>query len=77
MTIHQPTWLAAGNPAANGPTTAAVTAVPITATPSDWPTCRLVEATAAATPAWASGMPETAELVIGALTSPKPIPKSR
>ncbi len=30
---------------------------------------------AAATPAWARGMPETAALVIGALTKPKPTPK--
>ena len=30
---------------------------------------------AAATPAWARGIPETAALVIGALTKPKPMPK--
>ena len=30
---------------------------------------------AAATPAWARGMPETAALVIGAFTSPNPMPK--
>ncbi|MBR7676805.1 hypothetical protein KDA82_28125, partial [Streptomyces daliensis] len=28
------------------------------------------------TPAWERGMPETAELVMGALTRPKPMPKS-
>ena len=31
---------------------------------------------AAATPAWARGMPETAVLVIGAFTNPNPIPKT-
>ena len=36
------------------------------------PTCRLVEATAAAVPAWARGMPDTAVFVIGAFTSPNP-----
>lgn len=55
------------------PTPAASTA-PTTATPSVWPSWRLVEATAAATPAWARGMPETAVLVMGALTKPKPTP---
>ena len=49
---------------------------PTTATPRVWPTCRDVEAMAAATPAWARGMPETAVLVIGAFTKPKPIPKT-
>ena len=52
-----------------------VTAAPTTATPRDWPTWRLVEAMAAATPAWARGMPDTAVLVIGAFTMPVPIPK--
>jgi hypothetical protein len=33
-------------------------------------------AIAAATPAWARGMPDTAAFVIGALTKPKPIPKT-
>jgi EmrB/QacA subfamily drug resistance transporter len=49
---------------------------PITATPRVEPSWRLVEATAAATPAWARGIPETAVLVIGALTKPKPTPNS-
>ena len=48
---------------------------PTTATPSVIPTCRLVEATAAATPAWAGGIPETAVFVIGGFTSPEPSPK--
>ncbi len=58
----------------DAPTPAASTA-PTTATPRVWPSWRLVEATAAATPAWARGMPETAVLVMGALTKPKPTPK--
>ena len=51
------------------------TSEPTTATPRVWPIWRDVEAMAAATPAWARGMPETAALVIGALTKPKPMPK--
>jgi len=43
--------------------------------PSAVPVCRLVEAIAAATPACAGGMPETAVLVIGGFTEAKPIPK--
>ncbi len=35
-----------------------------------------MEATAAATPAWALGIPDTAVLVIGAFTNPKPMPNS-
>ena len=53
-----------------------VTIAPTTATPSVWPTCRDVVAMADATPAWARGIPDTAALVIGALTKPKPSPKS-
>src|SRR5689334_18488129 len=75
--IHQPTWLAAANPGVAAPRTPEATAAPITATPSDPPTCRLVEAIAAATPAWLVGMPDTAVLVIGAFTIPKPMPNSR
>src|SRR6266567_2970428 len=48
---------------------------PVTATPRDEPICLLVEATAPATPACSIGMPDTAVLVIGALTSPHPMPK--
>src|SRR5204863_5931222 len=51
------------------------TSAPTTATPSVWPTWRDVVAIAAATPACARGNPETAALVIGALTNPKPMPK--
>src|SRR5579884_2822150 len=54
----------------------AAIAAPITAMPSAEPTWRLVAATAAATPAWARGRPETAVSVIGALTKPKPRPNS-
>ena len=50
---------------------------PITATPSVMPTCRLVEATAAATPACEGGIPETAVLVIGGLTMPAPSPNTK
>ena len=52
------------------------TIAPTTATPSVWPTCREVVAIAAATPAWARGIPDTAAFVIGALTNPKPSPKT-
>ena len=48
---------------------------PVTATPMDDPTWRPVEAIAPATPACSFGMPETAVLVIGAVTRPQPIPK--
>ena len=48
----------------------------MTATPSDEPTCLLVEATPAATPACDRGMPETVLFVIGAFTMPKPSPNS-
>ena len=49
---------------------------PTTATPSVWPNCREVVAIAEATPAWARGIPDTAAFVIGALTNPKPSPKT-
>ena len=49
---------------------------PTIATPIAWPNWREVVAIAAATPAWARGIPETAALVIGALTNPKPRPKT-
>src|SRR3954452_10705825 len=74
--IHQPTWLAAAKSSAVGPRTPETTAAPITATPSEPPTCRLVDATAAATPACARGMPDTAVLVIGALTIANPNPNT-
>jgi len=47
-----------------------VTAEPMTAMPRAEPIWRLVEATAAATPARLRGMPETAEMVIGGFTMP-------
>jgi hypothetical protein len=40
------------------------------------PTWRLVEATEAATPACARGMPDMAVLEMGGLTNPKPTPKT-
>jgi hypothetical protein len=47
---------------------------PVTATPTAAPVWRKVEAIAPATPAWSRGMPESAVLVIGALTRPAPAP---
>ena len=61
--IHQPRWLAWARLAP-----APATAAPMIATPRVPPTCRLVEAMAAATPAWLSGIPETAVFVIGEFT---------
>ena len=49
---------------------------PTTATPRVDPTWREVEAMAEATPACARGIPETAALVMGALTKPKPMPNT-
>ena len=57
-------------------TTPEASTAPTTATPSVCPNCRLVEATAAATPACARGIPDTAVLVIGAFTKPNPIPNN-
>src|SRR3954470_20798731 len=74
-TIHHPTWLADAKPVANDPSMCAVTSDPMTATPSAEPTWRLVDAIAAATPACDRGMPDTAVLVIGALSIPNPTPK--
>src|SRR5271165_358561 len=54
----------------------ALTTVPATATPSAAPTCRPVEAMAAATPACDKGMPATALLVIAGLTIPRPTPNN-
>ena len=50
---------------------------PSTATPSVAPTWRLVEATAAATPACDGGIPVIAVFVIGGLIIPVPMPNSR
>ena len=60
----------------SAPLTPPPATAPTTATPRVWPTWRLVEATAAATPACEGGMPETAVLVIGGLTRPKPSPNT-
>jgi hypothetical protein len=49
---------------------------PTIATPSPVPMLRLVVATAAATPAWLRGIPDTAVFVIGALTTPCPTPNA-
>jgi hypothetical protein len=50
-TIHQPGWLAGTNPVLIGPCRLPLSTDPMTATPSDVPTCLLVDATPAATPA--------------------------
>jgi len=47
------------------------------ATPAAHPACRAVDVVAAATAARWGGREVTAELVIGALAKPKPIPISR
>src|SRR5580700_401372 len=52
------------------------TIVPETATPMAAPTWRLVEAMAAATPAWDNGIPATALLEIAGFTMPRPTPNS-
>src|SRR5215469_15182477 len=72
---HQPGLLAAVKPARSDPCRPDVRSEPVRATPSDWPTWRLVEARPAATPDWATGMPDTAALVIGVFTMPNPTPK--
>src|SRR5205807_465544 len=74
---HQPECVATANPLPIAPTTLPPAIAPITATPSVIPTWRLVEATAAATPACAEGIPETAVLVIGGVISPSPTPNTK
>ena len=49
-TIHQPALLAVANPLPTGPTNREDTTLPMIATPMDWPTKRLVDAIADATP---------------------------
>jgi len=75
--MYQHSFAASTNPDSKEPTRRAVRTVPATATPSEAPTWRLVDAIAAATPAWERGIPETAALVIGAFSIPKPSPKTR
>ena len=73
---HQQTCVALVNPPVTAPLDSpAAAAEPTRATPRVWPTWRLVDAIAAATPAWLAGMPDTAVLVMGAFTAPKPAPK--
>jgi hypothetical protein len=64
------------NPVRIGPCRFAVSSEPAIATPSAWPTWRLVEAMLEATPACPGGMPATAAFVIWPLTMPIPTPKS-
>ena len=75
--IHQPGRVADANPAAIEPCRFAASTEPITATPTDEPTWRLVEAMPDATPACDRGIPDTAEFVIGAFTKPMPMPNTR
>ena len=75
--IHQPTRLASVKPARRLPCRTDSTADPAIATPSAVPTCRLVDAIPAATPAWDTGIPDTAVLVIGGFTIPAPMPNTR
>src|ERR1700712_3794355 len=60
--IHQPGRLAETRSPGSAPDEPVLITEPTTATPSAAPTCRLVDATAAATPAWDRGIPETAVL---------------
>jgi hypothetical protein len=76
-TIHHPGRVADANPAAIGPCKFAANIEPMTATPTDEPTWRLVEAMPDATPACDRGIPDTAEFVIGAFTKPIPMPNTR
>src|SRR3954453_11077318 len=73
---HQPGWLAAA--IVVSPARSALTTIePMIATPSEMPISRLVDAIAAATPAWSGGIPLPAVFVIGGLTIPKPSPNTR
>src|SRR3954447_20591115 len=69
VSVHQ--LAGVGAPWVDPPATIA----PAIATPSAWPNCLEVVAIAAATPACARGIPDTAALVIGAFTKPRPRPK--
>jgi hypothetical protein len=68
--------VAAANSGPIAPPKPPAATAPNTATPSVMPTWRLVVATAAATPACAGGIPDTAVLAIGGLTSAKPKPNT-
>src|SRR4051812_38698644 len=74
---HHAACVAVARSSCNDPPSPAATTAPTTATPRVRPTCRLVVATAAATPAWLEGMPDTAVLVIGGFTAPSPSPKTQ
>jgi len=75
--IHQPARLASEKPVRKDACRAESTADPITPTPREEPTWRLVEAIAAATPECDRGLPDTALLVIAWFTMPTPMPKAR
>ena len=73
----QPAWLAVTNPDRSGrPARFPARIEPVTAMPRHCPICRLVEAVPEATPAWDTGMPDTAVYVMGALTRPPPMPNT-
>src|SRR5271169_3118968 len=73
----QAAWLADTNPVRSGlPCRFPARMEPVTAMPRHWPIWRLVEAMPEATPAWDTGMPDTAVYVIGAFTTPPPIPNT-
>ncbi len=73
---HQPALLAITKFGWSAPCNEADTSDHTTATPRVCPIWREVEAIAAATPAWARGIPETAVVVMGAFTNPNPIPNT-
>ena len=73
---NQPAWESDATAVAGRTTEEEASNAPTTATPRVAPTCREVEAIAEATPAWARGMPDTAAVVMGALTNPNPIPNT-
>ncbi len=76
-TISQKTtWVEAAKSARCADSIPAPATDPASATPREMPTCRLVEATAAASPAWERGIPETAVFVIGEFTHPSPTPNT-
>src|SRR5260370_16766333 len=70
--MSQPAWLAGTKPVPSGPCRAEAIADPVSATPSDPPTWRLVEATAAATPPSPPPIPHPAALLTA--RSPHPLP---
>ena len=75
--IHQPTMAGVGEAQPQRPVQRREDGRSRDRDPERGPTCRLVDAIPAATPAWDRGMPDTAVLVIGAFTTPEPMPNTR